>query len=121
MNEGRSPAVADGPSTRGTEPIPPLSERVVHGDRRAAARLISLIENEAVGVETELRRLVPHTGRAHVVGVTGPAGSGKSTLVGKRGREFRWRGCSVGVVAVDPTSPFTGGAVLGDRVRMQDL
>lgn len=98
-----------------------LAERVLGGDRRAVARLITLIENDAVGIEEELRRLVPHTGRAHVVGVTGSPGSGKSTLVGKLAREFRTRGLSVGVVAVDPTSPFTGGAVLGDRVRMQDL
>ncbi len=98
-----------------------LAERVLGGDRRAVARLITLIENDAAGVEDELRRLVPHTGRAHVVGVTGSPGSGKSTLVGKLAREFRTRGLNVGVVAVDPTSPFTGGAVLGDRVRMQDL
>ena len=98
-----------------------LAERVVGGDRRAVARLITLLENDTEGIEEELRRLVPHTGHAHVVGVTGSPGSGKSTLVGKLAREFRSRSLTVGVIAVDPTSPFTGGAVLGDRVRMQDL
>jgi LAO/AO transport system kinase len=98
-----------------------LAERVLCGDRRAAARLITLIENRAVGIEREMRRLVTYTGRAHIVGVTGSPGSGKSTLVGQLAREFRSRGQTVGVIAVDPTSPFTGGAVLGDRIRMRDV
>jgi LAO/AO transport system kinase len=98
-----------------------LADLVVKRDRRAAARLISLIENDAPGVEEQLRRIISHTGRAHVVGITGPTGGGKSVLVGKLAKEFRARGRGVGVIAVDPTSPFTGGAVLGDRVRMQDL
>src|SRR6185503_5763331 len=68
-----------------------------------------------------LRLLYPHTGRAHVVGVTGPPGAGKSTLVAALTRAYRARGTSVGVVAVDPSSPFSGGALLGDRVRMLDL
>ncbi len=98
-----------------------MVERVLQGDRRAAARLISRIENRADGFQEDVRLLYPHTGRAHVVGVTGPPGAGKSTLVGNLAREFRRRGKTVGIVAVDPTSPYTGGAVLGDRIRMQDL
>jgi LAO/AO transport system kinase len=98
-----------------------LADLVVRHDRRAAARLISLIENDAPGIEEQLRLIIPHTGRAHIVGVTGPAGAGKSTLVGEMAKEFRSRGRKVGIIAVDPTSPFTGGAVLGDRVRMQEL
>jgi LAO/AO transport system kinase len=98
-----------------------LAKRVLEGDRRAVARLISLIEDEAPGVEDELRSLYPHTGRAHVIGVTGAPGSGKSTLARGLTGELRRQGRKVGIIAVDPTSPFTGGAVLGDRVRMQDL
>jgi LAO/AO transport system kinase len=98
-----------------------LADRILQGDRVAAGRLITLVENDAPGVEDEIRAIIPHTGGAHIVGVTGSPGSGKSTLVGKLAREFRRRGRKVGVIAVDPTSPFTGGAVLGDRVRMQDL
>lgn len=98
-----------------------LSERVLAGDRRAAGRLITLIEEGAPAAERALERLAPHLGRAHVVGVTGPAGSGKSTLVRGVARELRTQGRQVGIVAVDPTSPLTGGAVLGDRIRMQDL
>ncbi len=97
-----------------------LAERVLAGDRRAAARLISLVENEAEGVELALQLLYPHTGRAHVIGITGPPGGGKSTLTGGLAREFRRRGKTVGILAVDPSSPFSGGAVLGDRVRMQE-
>ncbi|MHB1159789.1 MAG: methylmalonyl Co-A mutase-associated GTPase MeaB [Chloroflexota bacterium] len=98
-----------------------LVQRVVAGDRVAAARLISLIENGAHGVERLLQELIPSTGQAHVVGVTGSPGSGKSTLVGRLARELRSRDRRVGIIAVDPTSPFTGGALLGDRVRMQNL
>ncbi len=91
------------------------------GDRRALARIISQIEDRASGVEPILARMHLSGRRAHIVGVTGPAGTGKSTLVAELIREFRRRGRTVGVVAVDPTSPFSGGAVLGDRVRMQDF
>ncbi len=98
-----------------------LAERVLKGDRAAAARLISLIENEDEDAEPLLQRINPHTGRAHVIGVTGSPGSGKSTLVGAMARELRARGKSVGIIAVDPTSPYSGGAVLGDRIRMQKL
>lgn len=98
-----------------------LAERVLQGDRAAAARLISLIENEDEDAEPLLQRINPYTGRAHVIGVTGSPGSGKSTLVGAMARELRARGKSVGIIAVDPTSPYSGGAVLGDRIRMQKL
>lgn len=98
-----------------------LVARVIEGDRGAAARLITLIENDAEGAGPLLRRLAPHTGRAHVVGVTGAPGSGKSTLVRELARQFRRRGRKVGVIAVDPSSPFSGGALLGDRVRMHNL
>jgi LAO/AO transport system kinase len=96
-----------------------LSAAVRAGDPRALARAITLIEDESpVGTEI-LRRLFADTGRAYVVGVTGPPGAGKSTLVDRLIAHLRAGGQTVGVVAVDPTSPFTGGAILGDRVRMQ--
>ncbi|MCL5265798.1 MAG: methylmalonyl Co-A mutase-associated GTPase MeaB [Chloroflexi bacterium] len=98
-----------------------LAQRLLDGDRRAAARLITLIENGADGVELELKQIYPHTGQAHIVGITGPPGAGKSTLVSALARELRGRGKTVGIIAVDPTSPFTGGALLGDRIRMQEL
>ena len=98
-----------------------LAQRLLEGDRRAAARLITLIEKEVDGIELELQRIYPYTGQAHVIGITGPTGGGKSTLVKELAREFRARGKNVGIIAVDPTSPFTGGAILGDRIRMQDL
>jgi LAO/AO transport system kinase len=97
-----------------------LVAQVVAGSSQAAARLISLLENDGEAASGALRALFPHTGRAHVVGITGPPGSGKSTLVNEAVRALRVQGQRVGVVAVDPTSPFTGGALLGDRIRMQD-
>jgi LAO/AO transport system kinase len=98
---------------------PPLSDRVLGGDPRAVARAISLIEDEAPGGAELVRRIFTRTGRAYLVGVTGPPGAGKSTLVDRMTAEIRKGGRTVGVVAVDPTSPYTGGAILGDRVRMQ--
>jgi LAO/AO transport system kinase len=96
-----------------------LADRVLAGDARAVARAISLIEDgDPAGVEL-IRAVFPRTGNALVVGVTGPPGAGKSTLVDRVAGEFRRAGSTVGVIAVDPTSPFTGGAVLGDRLRMQ--
>lgn len=97
-----------------------LADAVLRGSVPAAARLISLVENRLDDAVPELRRLHAHTGRASVVGVTGPPGSGKSTLVNALVRTLRGSQRRVGVVAVDPTSPFTGGAILGDRIRMQD-
>lgn len=96
-----------------------LAEEVLAGSVRAAARLISMAENEPARVREPIRRIFPHTGEAHVVGVTGAPGVGKSTLVDQLVQAYRGRGKTVGVIAVDPTSPFTGGAILGDRIRMQ--
>ncbi|MGH2521036.1 MAG: methylmalonyl Co-A mutase-associated GTPase MeaB [Anaerolineales bacterium] len=98
------------------DPTPILS-----GDRRALARLLTRIENGAPEAERALAALFPHTGRAHLVGVTGPPGSGKSTLVNELAKALRGAGQTVAIVAVDPSSPFTGGAILGDRIRMRDL
>jgi GTPase len=98
---------------------PALADRVLAGDPRAIARAISLIEDEAPRAADVVGAIFPHTGRALLVGVTGPPGAGKSTLVDRLTTEVRKDGRSVGVIAVDPTSPFTGGAILGDRLRMQ--
>ncbi len=98
---------------------PTLSERVLAGEVRAVARAISLIEDETPAGATLVRQIFARTGRAYLVGVTGPPGAGKSTLVDRMTSELRRAGLSVGVIAIDPTSPFTGGALLGDRVRMQ--
>jgi len=98
-----------------------LVQGVLKGDRKCIARTISLIENNCPEAKKLVSNLFPHTGKAHIIGVTGPGGSGKSTLIEKLTKELRRRGKAVGVVAVDPTSPFTGGAFLGDRIRMQDL
>lgn len=96
-----------------------LAERVLAGDVRAAARLISLAENEPAQIRSSLQKLFPHTGKAHIIGITGAPGVGKSTLVDQLVERLRSRGQSVGIIAVDPTSPFTGGAILADRLRMQ--
>ena len=98
-----------------------LVQQVLSGNRRAIARLITLVENEDPRAREALAALYPRTGRAHIVGVTGAPGTGKSTLVNKLAKACRRRGKTVGIVAVDPTSPFSGGAILGDRVRMQEL
>ena len=98
---------------------PSLSDRILGGDPRAIARGITLIEDETPQAGPLIQRLYPHTGRAYLVGITGPPGAGKSTLVDKLALHLRRAGLKVGVIAVDPTSPFSGGAVLGDRVRMQ--
>ncbi len=94
---------------------------VVGGDKRALARALSWIEDETPDGRAVLDRLYPRTGRAYKVGVTGPPGSGKSTLTDLLCRLLRARGDTVGVLAVDPSSPFSGGAILGDRIRMQTL
>ncbi|MEX2159537.1 MAG: methylmalonyl Co-A mutase-associated GTPase MeaB [Dehalococcoidia bacterium] len=98
-----------------------LAKRLVAGDRRALARAITLVENASPEGRQLLALLYPQSGNAHVVGVTGPGGAGKSTLTSALAVELRKRGRSVGIVAVDPSSPFTHGALLGDRIRMQEL
>ena len=95
-----------------------LARRGLAGERRAIARLITLMENRAPEAATLMHELTPHTGQAHVIGITGAPGSGKSTLTNELIKEYRRQGKSVGVVAIDPTSTLTGGAVLGDRIRM---
>lgn len=97
----------------------PLAERILQGDTRAVARLLRSIDDRVGDYLLALRDLYPHTGRAHVVGITGNPGAGKSTLTDQLITYHRKAGRRVGVVAVDPTSPFTGGAILGDRIRMQ--
>jgi GTPase len=96
-----------------------LADRVLAGEPRAIARAISLVEDEGAAGAELVSALFSHTGRAYLVGVTGPPGAGKSTLVDRLTAALRDGGQTVGIVAVDPTSPFTGGAVLGDRLRMQ--
>lgn len=98
-----------------------LLDRFLQGDRRALARILTWVENETPEGRASLRALFPRSGRAHTVGITGSAGSGKSTVAGALAAEWRRRGRQVGIVAVDPSSPFTHGALLGDRIRMQEL
>ena len=102
-------------ATRASE----LSDAALAGDRRALARLLTAVENRTPVAEAALRSLYPRAGRAHLVGITGPPGAGKSTLVAAMIGQLRSAGRSVAVIAVDPSSPITGGALLGDRVRMQ--
>ena len=97
-----------------------LISAVRSGDPRALARAISLVENRSPGWSDLLKVLFPHTGKARVIGLSGPPGAGKSTLVDKLARLYREAGQTVGIIAVDPTSPYTGGAILGDRIRMQE-
>ena len=97
-----------------------LAERALAGDQRSMARLISLIERRDSCSIDLMKQIYPHTGRAHTIGITGSPGAGKSTLVSRLIESFRQAGRTVGVIAVDPSSPFSGGAVLGDRLRMQD-
>ena len=90
-----------------------IAQRVLEGDRRALTRILTWVENGYPEAREALRSLFPHSGRAHIVGVTGPTGSGKSTLLGALAREYRNQGRSIGIVVIDPTSPFSHGAILG--------
>jgi LAO/AO transport system kinase len=95
-----------------------IVDRMLSGDRRALSRLVTMIERESDEVAEVMQLVQPHTGNAYCLGVTGPPGSGKSTLVDKLALLLRSRDLSVGIIALDPTSPFSGGAILGDRIRM---
>jgi LAO/AO transport system kinase len=98
----------------------PLIEQLRSGDPRALARAISTVENRAPGWSELLKAAFPHSGHARILGLTGPPGAGKSTLVDQLARHYRKEKRTVGIIAVDPTSPYTGGAILGDRIRMQE-
>ena len=97
-----------------------LAEQLRSGDARALARAISTVENRSPGWSELLKALFPHSGHARILGLTGPPGAGKSTLVDHLARHYRKQNQTVGIIAVDPTSPYTGGAILGDRIRMQE-
>jgi LAO/AO transport system kinase len=98
-----------------------LTKQILAGKKRAIARLITQIENRQPQAQTALSQLYAHTGRAHLVGITGAPGTGKSSLVSEVAKAYRRQDKTVAILAVDPSSPFSGGAVLGDRIRMQDL
>ncbi|HPI97844.1 MAG TPA: methylmalonyl Co-A mutase-associated GTPase MeaB, partial [Synergistales bacterium] len=96
-----------------------LVRKALSGDTRSIARIITLVENESSYTEEIMKTLYPRSGKAHIVGITGSPGSGKSTLTDKLINDFKGKGKKVGVIAVDPSSPFSGGAILADRIRMQ--
>lgn len=102
-------------------PPPPLLKGVLAGDRKAVARAMSIAETTATARRPILAEIHRHAGRAHIVGLTGVPGSGKSTMVRALAQQYRQRGQTVGIVAIDPSSPFSGGAILGDRIRMLEL
>ena len=97
-----------------------LLTRARAGDKHSIARLLTIVENDEPGAAGAMRTLYPETGRAQIVGITGPPGGGKSTLVNRLAAAFRERASHVAIVAVDPSSPFSGGAILGDRIRMRE-
>jgi LAO/AO transport system kinase len=101
--------------------IKTLIDGLFKGDIISTTRLISLIENDVLKAEEISRRIYPHTGKAHVVGITGPPGVGKSSLVNKLALGWNKRGKNIGIIAVDPSSPYSGGALLGDRIRMREI
>jgi LAO/AO transport system kinase len=98
-----------------------LVQGILEGNRRAVARTLTIVENQREGADEILAELFPHTGRAQLIGITGAPGTGKSTLVSALAKAYRTQEKTVAIVAVDPTSPFSGGAIMGDRIRMRDL
>src|SRR5262245_41218862 len=120
FDRSRSHRIATSQALREKTPAA-LVERALNGDRRALGRILTRVENARSEGTEALRLLYPRTGHAQIIGVTGAPGSGKSTLVNRLALEERKRGRTVGIVAVDPSSPLSGGAVLGDRVRMDEL
>lgn len=121
-HSAQSPGAApggDAPTTGHAAPLEELIEAMLSGMQRPLARLISMVERQEPAVPSIMQRLVPHLGKAYSIGLTGPPGGGKSTLVDRLTALLRKRGLSVGIIAADPSSPFSGGALLGDRIRMQ--
>ncbi|RLF59069.1 MAG: methylmalonyl Co-A mutase-associated GTPase MeaB [Thermoplasmata archaeon] len=98
-----------------------LTSKALQGDQRSIAKLITIVENDTSDATDAMKQIHPHTGNAHVIGITGVMGCGKSTLIYELTKKYRKQGKTVGIIAIDPTSPFSGGALLGDRIRMMEL
>jgi len=98
-----------------------LASKALQGDQRSIAKLITIVENDTADATEAMKQIHPHTGNAHVIGITGVMGCGKSTLIYELTKLYRKQGKTVGIIAIDPTSPFSGGALLGDRIRMMEL